>query len=885
MKNIDLSMFDNIENPYFCLIGTPNNPKLPLAVAKIKDKWEILTEIDEKTGKPKLKGVKPSIEKSEGWLNREELKEASKSIKKDIASIIYGGVACIDLDHCLNENKEPNDFAKEILSYFPDTYTEISRSGEGLHIFLKYSGGKLVNSIRKSDSKENNKFILNSNEIDLEMYSCNKIIFLTGDRINDKNLEDKTSAFDETYDKYFSIKKEKKTASKKRQTENYKSITPNALQRIINSIVDKLRNAQGNRNNTLRDCAIGLGNYCNYITESEAHDMLYNAWVTIHPNENADREFESTFKSGWEYGVSRPKDLDIHENYTNNSVSNDSKSDKEQTYEIKYKPSVLKNDTDQAKVFVKYYGDKVKFCEGFGFMAYDEGEKIWKFSKADVQKYMTELIEKQEKEANILEDQEYKKHVLKYKNAAGERGVFYILERMIQIDSSNLDSDPYIINTPSCVIDLRNGKERLHSKQDYCTKITARSSSDNNKEKFQDFLDTITQSNEKLQNYLQEIAGQAIIGKASKKVYFLSSNIEGTGKSTFIKLLRLVFGGYSAVVPIDLITKKLNGAEKNSAIMKLKGVRFATASEIERGNRLDPVFIKQSTSNDGMTGKHMGCDFVDFYPSHTLFISTNYMPESDMIDGAIKDRISVFGFHKKIRDTEKDKKDYEEILFNKPDDKPSGYDCGGAVLKWAVEGAERWIKNGNKFSSVPECVKRETQEYFDENDVIKNFLDEYFISFEDTAENRKKYRVKVTDVYSYYTDYCEKHKYSSFNKSDFKGMMSERFKTIKSNGIEFYSCLTSKTNIYSNYEDNVKINNWINETNPTIYGERTNDMYKDFNSFCANKNYNSIPDISSFNNCIMDSYHVEIKEINIGEKEKAEIFVESDYNQNNSILN
>ena len=47
------------------------------------------------------------------------------------------GIVGIDIDHCLDDDGEPNETATAILAKLPPTYIEISPSGRGLHIFLR----------------------------------------------------------------------------------------------------------------------------------------------------------------------------------------------------------------------------------------------------------------------------------------------------------------------------------------------------------------------------------------------------------------------------------------------------------------------------------------------------------------------------------------------------------------------------------------------------------------------------------------------------------------------------------------------------------------------------------------------------------------------------
>lgn len=47
------------------------------------------------------------------------------------------GLVFIDLDHCINEDGEINDFAQTVINLFPKTYAEYSQSETGLHIIVR----------------------------------------------------------------------------------------------------------------------------------------------------------------------------------------------------------------------------------------------------------------------------------------------------------------------------------------------------------------------------------------------------------------------------------------------------------------------------------------------------------------------------------------------------------------------------------------------------------------------------------------------------------------------------------------------------------------------------------------------------------------------------
>lgn len=83
-------------------------------------------------------------------------------------------IACIDLDHCIDENGEFSNLAKEVIAASNGTYCEQSISGTGLHLFGKTKGMDL-----RTFSKDG----------DLEFYQKVHFIAMTGNILDENKLE------------------------------------------------------------------------------------------------------------------------------------------------------------------------------------------------------------------------------------------------------------------------------------------------------------------------------------------------------------------------------------------------------------------------------------------------------------------------------------------------------------------------------------------------------------------------------------------------------------------------------------------------------------------------------------------------------------------------
>ncbi len=300
----------------------------------------------------------------------------------------------------------------------------------------------------------------------------------------------------------------------------------------------------------------------------------------------------------------------------------------------------------------------------------------------------------------------------------------------------DLDADPFALNTPAGIVDLRTGELRPSDPAAFCTKVTAVGPCDDGAELWRGFLDTICCGDAGLVDYLQAVAGMAALGQVFTETLLLATGDGGNGKSTFFNTLARVLGDYATSVrPALLLTGNANNGAELAA---LRGVRLALAAETEEGQRLDGAAVKGLVSTDRVAANPKYKDPFSFTPSHTLVLYTNFLPRVGSSDRGTWSRLTVLPFNAHLRDTAGERKDYAEILFTQ---------AGGAVLAWMIEGARRFIANGYKLTP-PTVVQEALADYRKSNDWLGAFMEECC----DLGEN---YAVSSKELYQRYTAYCQ----------------------------------------------------------------------------------------------------------------------------------
>ena len=300
----------------------------------------------------------------------------------------------------------------------------------------------------------------------------------------------------------------------------------------------------------------------------------------------------------------------------------------------------------------------------------------------------------------------------------------------------DLDADPYALNTPAGIVDLRTGELHPSDPAALCTKATAVTPGTEGADLWRGFLDTICCGDNELADYLQAVAGMAALGKVFTETLLIATGDGGNGKSTFFNTLARVLGDYSTSVrPALLMTgNQNNGAE----LAALRGVRLALAAETEEGQRLDVATVKALCSTDRVAANPKYKAPFSFIPSHTLVLYTNFLPRVGSSDRGTWSRLTVLPFNAHLRDTAGEKKDFAESLFTQ---------AGGAVLSWMIEGARRFIANGYKLTP-PAVVREALAEYRKSCDWLGAFIEE-------DCELGESYAVGSTDLYQRYTAFCQ----------------------------------------------------------------------------------------------------------------------------------
>lgn len=268
------------------------------------------------------------------------------------------------------------------------------------------------------------------------------------------------------------------------------------------------------------------------------------------------------------------------------------------------------------------------------------------------------------------------------------------------------DADPWLLNTPRGIVDLKNGELMPHNPGHHMLKCTSVAPF-GECPKWLEFLTTVTAGDAALQSYLQRMAGYSLTGDISEEKLFFLYGTGGNGKGTFLNTIQAILGDYALTAATETFTANA-GNRHLTELARLQGARMVVAQETEEGKELAEARVKAITGGDPITANFMRQDPFTFMPQFKLAISGNHKPSLRNIDNAIRRRFNLIPFNVRIDNPDLGLK--AALKAEAP-----------GILQWMVEGCLAWQAEG---LNAPESVQAATGEYFEAEDTLGMWMEE-----------------------------------------------------------------------------------------------------------------------------------------------------------------
>lgn len=266
--------------------------------------------------------------------------------------------------------------------------------------------------------------------------------------------------------------------------------------------------------------------------------------------------------------------------------------------------------------------------------------------------------------------------------------------------------------------------------------------------------------------YMQKVLGKMLAGRPDEEAFYLLIGDGANGKSSFLETISEVMGGYSKALSDEtVIGRKGTPASGHRAdIVRLQGARFVYCSETGSGESFRAADLKRISGGDKISARGAYAAEVKEFPARfTLFIATNFAPNMQGADNAMRRRIRLIDFP---HDFENDPK-YRAMRIKGLSQVLKAERSG--IFNWLLEGRDGELKEG---LVVPKSVLDASNAYVDSHDLVTQWFDERC----EIGRPEKETDPSTKDLFESYCQWLE-----SMNESTFDArprMLTERLKKL-----------------------------------------------------------------------------------------------------------
>lgn len=289
----------------------------------------------------------------------------------------------------------------------------------------------------------------------------------------------------------------------------------------------------------------------------------------------------------------------------------------------------------------------------------------------------------------------------------------------IALSAKDLDCGDWLLPVRNGLIDLQSGtftpmRPDLHitytAAVDYDPNATCPI--------WEGFLLQIMNGDVALVEYLRRAIGYTLTTMTSEHALFFAYGSGANGKSTFLNVLRALFGDLGAQANGDMLLEKngAGGMSQNAAsseVARLMGKRLVAMSEVEDGRHFSEKTVKWYTGGEVITARMLYQNAFEFKPRFKLWLAGNYKPTVKGSDHGIWRRMKLIPFTVTIPPEERDPDLERKLCEELP-----------GILNWALAGCRQWRENGYKLNE-PNVIASEVAEYRSEMDVVHSWLSEF----------------------------------------------------------------------------------------------------------------------------------------------------------------
>ncbi len=358
-------------------------------------------------------------------------------------------------------------------------------------------------------------------------------------------------------------------------------------------------------------------------------------------------------------------------------------------------------DLGNARRLAIRHGHDLQYCYPWNCWLIWDGQRWSRDDSGEVYRRAKDTVRGIYEEAHAAGDKvdAVAKHALRSQQRERIEALIRLAQSDLAITPDAIDRLPWLLNVENGTLDLRSGELQPHRRDDFLTKLapvafdpTALCPT------WLRFLERIFCADDSLIQFIQRAVGYALTGDTQEQCLFLLHGTGANGKTTLLEAIRALMGDYARTADFATFLAKNHDAIRND-LAALKAARLVSASEVERGRRLNEPLVKQLTGGDRITARFLHAEFFEFAPQFKLFLAANHKPEIRGMDEGIWRRVRLIPFEVMIPTGQQDKSLGEKLLTELP-----------GILNWLIAGCLAWQR---RWLQPPDRVVAATSSYRD----------------------------------------------------------------------------------------------------------------------------------------------------------------------------
>ncbi len=421
--------------------------------------------------------------------------------------------------------------------------------------------------------------------------------------------------------------------------------------------------------------------------------------------------------------------------------------------------------------------------------------------------YMNAWAECNDEEGSPL----HKKILKRLDSLRSPKGRKDMLECVTTIDDApvisyeQLDKQPYLLATPTGVVDLRTGECSPGKPEQYLLSHcpTPWRGIDEPCREFEEYLQTCMDDDHEIKDFIQRLLGYALLGEKKHHIWVIMYGpLSRNGKDTLMNIVKRILGkNLHARIPTNMLMDQKferDSSQPSADMMALRGAKIAYASEAKKRHSLDQAKIKDMTGGGYITARGLtDREMTEWKQSALIMLLTNYLPKINSDDDGFNARTICIEWPVKF--VPNPVREYERKIVYGMDDRLEKEDSG--ILAFMVRGCMDVIANNLR---IPDKVLRYTADQIDSFDDIGKFLKECCILEDPPTGGREfKTRTAASDLLKICNWWCKNILGNSypFTPKQFAPALEKKGIPTKKSSIMYYLGVTVKEEIEDEFEE------------------------------------------------------------------------------------